>query len=203
MRRLVVLAVLLAACAAPRAAFAPTLTPDSPGPVVGAVKRTVYLRKSGCTGVLMGNGRMVTAKHCAPDDATVGAAYEGGKLHYISPTYDFVVVDFPNRGRAVKLHKAPMGEHVWVVGYPVQLGSGEQELTVTDGVVAGPVDSEGQARITAPVYFGNSGGGVWSDRGELVGIAVAIYAAHLDLGRPVPYVAQSFMVPVELIRPYL
>jgi S1-C subfamily serine protease len=173
-------------------------------PVKVAVQRSVFLRKSGCTGVLMGADRLVTAKHCGPDDAKAGDAYEGGKLRYISPTYDFAVVEFPNAGPAVERRTGLLGEHIFVVGYPVQLGNGEQELTVTDGLVAGPVDSDGQARITAPVYFGNSGGGVWSDRGELVGIAVAIYAVRIDgYDRPLPYVGQSYMVPVALLEGHL
>ncbi len=173
-------------------------------PVELAVQRTVHLRASGCTGVLVGADRLVTAKHCAPDDAKAGDAYEGGTLLHVSPTYDFVVVQVVDARRRIELRTGQVGEHLYVVGYPVQLGNSEQELTVTDGVVAGPTDQEGQARITAPVYFGNSGGGVWSDDGALLGIAVSIYAANIEgYPRAMPYAAQSFMVPVELIVEWL
>lgn len=201
MHKGVALVVLLVACAAPRTAAAPAV-PVSP--VQYAIDHTVFLAKSGCTGVLMGADRLVTAKHCLPDGAKTGDSYEGGELLYVSPAYDFVVVKFPDARSAVRLHSATIGEHIYVVGYPVQLGSGAQVLTVTDGLVAGPVDAEGQARITAPVYFGNSGGGVWSESGELVGIAVSIYAARIDgYQYPLPYLAQSFMVPVSLIEGHL
>ena len=59
-------------------------------------------------------------------------------------------------------------------------------------------------RITAPAYFGNSGGGVWADDGSLVGIAVAIMTARLPgIPWPLPYPGQTFMVPIENVRPYL
>ena len=173
-------------------------------PVAHAVQHTVFLAGSGCTGVAVGGDRLVTAKHCVPDDAKAGDAYEGGELLYISPSYDFAVARLPGPHVRIALRAGELGEHIYVVGWPVQLGSGEQALTVTDGLVAGPVDAEGQARITAPVYFGNSGGGVWADDGALVGIAVSIYAAHVDgYDQPVPYVGQSFMVPIEHVIAWL
>jgi S1-C subfamily serine protease len=186
-------------------------TVQLPGGVVPAgdialeasIGRTVFLRGSGCTGVAAGANRLLTAKHCIPDDAKAGDGYEGGTLLYISPTYDFVVVEARDRRFPVAMRAPRLGEHLWVIGYPVQLGSGEQELTITDGIVAGPVSSDGEARITAPVYFGNSGGGVWSDTGELLGLAVSIYAYSPGGARPLPYPAQSFMVPANLIGDWL
>lgn len=200
MRGTVIALAVLAGCAAPQTAEAPTLPVN---PVEMAIARTVYLEGSGCTAVAMGADRMVTAKHCAPDGAAAGDTYEGGILLFVSPTEDFVVIEVFDARHPVALHAGKAGEHIYVVGYPVQLGNGEQDLTVTDGIIAGPISRDLQHRITAPVYFGNSGGGVWSDRGELVGIAVSIFAAHIDNGRPIPYAGQSFMVPVSSIRPYL
>lgn len=175
--------------------------PKAESPVTTAISRTEFLEEAHCTGVRMGAGLLVTAKHCVDDGAAPGDAFEGGVLIHVSPDHDFVVAKRePAAGVPITLRPARLGEHVYVVGYPVQLGSGEQELTVTDGIVAGPVDDDKQARITAPVYFGNSGGGVWADDGSLVGIAVSIYAVRVDgYNRPVPYVAQSFMVPVEYV----
>ncbi len=204
--RVVGILALLVGCSTPGVARAPTISvrAPSPSPVQFAIDHSVFLSKSGCSAVAMGANRLVTAKHCIPDDAKAGDPYEGGELTYISPSYDFAVVKVPDARLAIAIHTGVIGERVYVVGYPVQLGSEKQELTVTDGLVAGPTDHEGQMRITAPVYFGNSGGGVWSDRGELVGIAVSIYAVHVEnYEHSVPYVAQSFMVPVALIEGYL
>jgi S1-C subfamily serine protease len=168
-----------------------------------ATEHTVHLKGSGCSAVMVGADRLVTAKHCVPDDAKAGDSYEGGTLLHISPAYDFAVVQIRDPKLRIVLKEPRAGEHLYVVGYPVQLGSSEQVLTVTDGICAGPVDSDGQWRITAPVYFGNSGGGVWSDNGELLGIAVSIYAAPMDGLRPMPYAAQSFMVPASVVTPWL
>lgn len=204
MRTLVGALVFLVACGTPRTAYAPLLLGKPSNPVKGAIGRTVFLRKSGCSGVAMGDNRMVTAKHCLPKAAKAGDSYEGGELKYISPAYDFAVVAFPDGRGRVGMRTPGIGDHVYVVGYPVQLGSDEQELTVTDGLIAGPVNSEGEARITAPAYFGNSGGGVWSDEGELVGILVSGYFASVEgYDNPVPYVGQSYMVPVDHIKGWL
>lgn len=196
------LLALLASCAGAKPADV-VVPADGGPPRAGlqiALERTIYLSGSGCSAVALGKDRLVTARHCLPDDGKAGDAYEGGEVLFISPSHDFAIVKFPDPRPAVLRRNAVVGEHLWVVGYPMQLGSEEQDLTVTDGILAGPVDAAGQQRITAPVYFGNSGGGVWSDRGELLGIAVSIYAARLDGAYPMPYAAQSFMVPVALLR---
>lgn len=203
MRKALAAVALLTACAVPRTAEAPK---PKLGPVEHAVAHTVYLDDSGCSAVNVGGLRLVTAKHCAPDDAKAGDAYEGGTLVFVSPTEDFVVVamiEAPYWIDRIELRQAELGEHLYVVGYPQQLFDMKQHLTVTDGIAAGPVDDERQARITAPVYFGNSGGGVWADDGSLIGIAVSIYAAPIEGLPRLPYAGQSFMVPIEHVRPYL
>lgn len=200
--RAVVLAVLLASCSQLPTAEAPTLPFN---PVQYAVDHTVYLEGSGCTGIVVGPNRVVTAKHCLPDEALVGQDYEGGILVHISPSHDFAIVaKSTNLLGFIEMRTHSLGEHLYVVGYPVQLESNEQELTVTDGVAAGPANDDGEARITAPVYFGNSGGGVWSDDGQLLGVAVSIYAAAVEGYRyPLPYAGQSFMVPISYVEVWL
>jgi S1-C subfamily serine protease len=190
--------VLLGACAGQPAV--PVTRPVQPfNPVQYAVKHSVFLSESGCSAIAIGGGVTVTAKHCVPDDAEVGDAYEGGTLVWVDQVHDFAIFKTLVDSDAVLLRDAQLGEHLWVVGWPMQLGSGEQQLTVTDGVFAGPVDDD-QERITAPVYFGNSGGGVWGDDGALLGVAVSIYAVRLEGFRPIPYTAQSFMVPSKYLR---
>jgi S1-C subfamily serine protease len=103
----------------------------------------------------------------------------------------------------IAIRQSRVGEHIYVVGFPVQLSTGKQALTVTDGVVAGPINGDGEVRITAPVYFGNSGGGVWGDDGALIGIAVNIYAYSGTGSYPMPYAAQAFMVPAENFMEHL
>ncbi len=199
--RLGVILALLAGCTTVQ--LPGELIGNSDNPIEFSIAHSVFLANSGCSAVALGAGKFATAKHCAPDDAKAGDAYEGGILTHVSPSYDFVVFAAPDQRLRIALRAPRVGEHVWVVGFPMQLGSGDQELTVTDGVVAGPVNSDGEARITAPVYFGNSGGGVWGDDGALLGLAVSIYAYTPGGARPVPYVGQSFMVPANLITGWL
>jgi S1-C subfamily serine protease len=48
-------------------------------------------------------------------------------------------------------------------------------------------------QVSAPVWFGNSGGGAFNDEGEIVGIASFIMKGP-SLG---------FFIPVDSIRPFL
>jgi S1-C subfamily serine protease len=201
-RKLVAVLAFLAACAVPRTADG---GPRTPVGVTQAISHTVHLDESGCTGVNVGNGFLVTAAHCVPDWTGVGDEYEGGVLGYVDPDEDFAIVlmdDPAYAGTPVKLRAADVGERLFVVGYPTQMGSRKQALTVTDGVYTGVVNDKHEERITAEVYFGNSGGGVWGEDGALLGIAVNIWA---DSGSspPMPYAGQAFMVPVARFRSWL
>lgn len=189
------LLLLLAACSG----CAPTVVVVKDGKedraVVTALRHTELAPVLGCTVVDVGKGLVVTAKHCV-DHLDRGEDTEAGMLVYISPDYDYAILfDTARLGHAVVTLRAPaVGEHVYAVGYPMQLGNHKQELTVTDGVVAGPFDDEGNIRFTAPIYFGNSGGGVWGEDGALVGISVNGY-----LEMP----GQVFMVPADAVTKWL
>lgn len=196
-------ALVLGSCA--RQSLVP-VGPPKPDAVQYAIDHTNYLKAAGCTGVEVAVRVVVTAKHCLEDGAAVNDNFDihGGVVGYIDQELDFAIIYYPDNKMRVGTFFIPMrdtviGEHVYVVGYPVQLHNRKQELTVTDGLVAGPVSEDGQVRITAPAYFGNSGGGVWAADGALVGIAVSIYAADLGLDndRPMPYPGQTFMVPIR------
>lgn len=184
---------------------------EAPGPeavVAYAVRHSPKLVPPGCTGIEVADGLVVTAKHCLNAAAAVGdnfgAEASPGKVAFISPDHDFTVIAYPtpfysHPRQFIKMRPGRLGEHVYVVGYPVQLRSGEQELTITEGIVAGPADSDGDARITADAYFGNSGGGVWADDGALLGVLVSINAMPGLEGAPMPYPAQSYMVPIQVV----
>lgn len=202
MRKLVAALAFVAACAVPRTADGHEHTPAG---VSTAIAHTVHLDESGCTGVNVGGGFLVTAKHCVPDWASIGDDYEGGTLGYVDPDEDFAIVlmdDPAYAGAPVRLRSAAVGERLYVVGYPSQMFDRKQHLTVTDGVYAGVTNTHHEERITAPVYFGNSGGGVWGEDGALLGIAVNIWADS-DSNPPMPYAGQAFMVPVARFRSWL
>lgn len=138
-----------------------------------ALQHTVLMTE-GCTAVSVGNGMVLTAAHCV-DEVQLGADTSVGMLVYRSTVRDFAVLFDTGRlhAAAVKLRAPNKYEHVYAVGYPVQLVSDRQELTVTDGLIAGPVAADGEWRITAPIFYGNSGGGVWAEDGSLVGLSVS------------------------------
>lgn len=142
--------------------------------VVVSLRHTRFMPDPGCTAVDIGGGRVVTAKHCV-DEVDIGAKTAIGVLTYRDPDHDFAFLVNQEwvKHPAANLRAPILGEHVYAVGYPMQLSTDTQELTVTDGVVCGPSDEEGHLRFTAPIYFGNSGGGVWAEDGSLVGISVS------------------------------
>ena len=181
MRALVIIVALAcAACSGCVSQVAPpAATPASVGfaLVPGLVARTLYLADLGCTGVDLGSGMVATAKHCVAG-LELGAEAGGGTLLRVFEGVDLALLARPDLVQlgAVCVRDPVLGEPVYSVGYPKLLGSGVQELTVTDGIVSSVTpDVTGEVRTTAPVYFGNSGGGVWSATdGCLVGIAVSI-----------------------------
>ncbi len=158
------------------------------------LKHTIHM-KEGCTAVDMGAGMVVTAKHCV-DELKPGDDTSVGMVVYQAPLADFAVLFDTARldNPRPKLRSALVGERLYVVGYPMQLATREQALTVTEGIFAGPLDEENQERITAAVYFGNSGGGCWGTDGALLGITVAGF---------MHYQGMSFMVPAKEIKPWL
>ncbi len=169
----VALALVLASCA-PR-----TLVVRAPAEqdvaVATGLRHTLHLPTvSGCTGVDVGRGIVVTAKHCV-DELELGAETEAGMLIYMSPTLDFALLfDTGRLSNERPAMRAPrLGEHIYAIGYPVQLATRKQALTVTDGIVCGPDDGEGHMRISAPLYYGNSGGGLWAEDGSFVGVTVS------------------------------
>lgn len=81
----------------------------------------------------------------------------------------------PNHNIAKITHKAPeIGEHINVVGHPKGL-----YWSYISGVVSAyrqsipsyELNNGPYMQISAPIFFGNSGGGAFNDDGELVGIA--------------------------------
>lgn len=174
------LLVLLGACTV---AAPPVEAPSSrtPYPVRLAVDRTRLADDvSGCSSVSLGHGMVVTARHCIESDEeglmALGTEKSLGTLRYVSDEHDFALFhDFGRLDeRLVELRAPELGEHLYAVGFPMQIAlGGKQRLTVSDGVFAGPEDNHGSLRFTAAIYFGSSGGGVWGDDGAFIGVSVS------------------------------
>jgi S1-C subfamily serine protease len=166
-------------------------------PVDAMIGRTVLLTAPGCTGVRVGSGKVVTAKHCI-EGMKLGGRYSGMTIEYIDAKLDYAVLAGDTAIPPVAIRNVLPGERVFVVGYPGSLDDDEQHLTVTDGVFTG-VTSDGLERITAYAYYGNSGGGVWTEDAELAGILVEMRPAVDGAYGVVPYPAHSYMVPISAV----
>jgi S1-C subfamily serine protease len=81
------------------------------------------------------------------------------------------------------------GERVWIVGNPMML-----EATVVEGVVSslhrqlevGGDDKRDYIQYSGGTFGGNSGGALYNDRGELIGVPAAASRAATFLGFAIP-----------------
>ncbi len=97
------------------------------------------------------------------------------------------------------------GEDVWAVGYPgLHLNRNHRALSITKGTLATLFvpyrgsTSRRYHRVTSQVYFGSSGGSVWTEEDKLVGIVVFL---HTRLG--VPYEGSYYITPVNEVVMHL
>jgi serine protease Do len=164
----------------------------------------------GGSAVLMGGDIALTARHVVEGqegcDIEVGnASFRADVLSYKEDkNSDLAILKLDREAYTphLDMSQGELGEHVTVVGYPVNLASDRQMLNVTDGVIAAyNYDGSGEDRITAQVYFGNSGGPVFSDDGRLVGIAVSLFCQRVG-GYPLPYDGVATMVPYKYMRAF-
>jgi hypothetical protein len=75
------------------------------------------------------------------------------------------------------------GDPIYVIGSPLGLSA-----TISDGIVSGLRAANGFQRIqiSAPISPGSSGGAVFNDTGELIGIAVSTYLKGQNLNFAIP-----------------
>lgn len=110
------------------------------------------------------------------------------------PTNDLAIVrindpkfkGFPTIQYGFKKTVEDVGTDVFVLGYPRVDTMGE-EVKLTTGVVSsrsGFQGNQSQYQVSAPVQPGNSGGPLFNDRGELIGI---VSAKHTDGAENVSY----------------
>lgn len=99
-----------------------------------------------------------------------------------------------------------LGEDVWAAGVPIQkLYPKAKRLSITRGVLATlnvPPSANTQKygyydRVSSQVYFGNSGGGIWNQEGELMSIVNLLIAGA---GRDkIPYEGYYYVKPIKEI----
>lgn len=138
-----------------------------------------------CAGSWIAKDLVLTAAHCVDEgEVLIGADHEREPPGYYATAYRTRIVVYQEgpdiavlqvRGASgdhpvLRLGGWPaIGDDVWAIGHP----GGDWEDSLTKGIVAyAPRWDEGQAWVQtdAQVYYGNSGGPLLNERGELIGI---------------------------------
>ena len=146
-----------------------------------------------CSGVWVGQSEIVTALHCVVDEdmnVTGKVIYRvseldkvGGEaaLRYFDFENDLVLLTAtgdttPSHGIATLASEAWQGQNVMIVGH-----TGGLWWTYTEGVVSSIRTATGilgnqriLIQVSGPIWYGNSGGGVWDEEGRLLGVSSMI-----------------------------
>lgn len=145
---------------------------------------------------------LLTCRHVVTDESSLYIIVQGNIIKiidtYIHQTQDIAVIKIQTD---LLLQTAGLSENftildeIYSVGYPLGL-----YRAITQGIINYPITkSSGNAwTCSAPAFSGNSGGGVFTKDGELIGITVALGAGensnsvvlvpHLHVFIPVKYI---------------
>lgn len=129
--------------------------------------------KSSCSVVMIAPQEALTARHCMKMEApvvTIDGVQYPVTFAYGNPALDLALLIIPNAPcpcAKPSVNPIKEGDNVSLVGFPYGIGK-----VVTYGEFQGRVMIAGveYAMITAPARPGNSGGGVFNAKGELLGI---------------------------------
>ncbi len=151
--------------------------------------------------IVRADGAVVTNYHVISNaaDITIKAGSKvlrvEGFLH-IDQANDVVILKADGKGlptlKIGNLSQANIGEKVYVIGSPKGL-----ENTISDGILSGirELTSEKKVlQISAPISPGSSGGPVFNERGEVLGIATFLLEGGQNL---------NFAMPASLIQNYI
>ncbi len=151
--------------------------------------------------VVSPNGLVVTNLHVVAGRAEVLVVIGGEKLP-VKRIYngdikrDLVVLEVETKGlRALRLgdsDRVRTGEQVVAIGNPLGL-----DHTVSNGLVSAVREVAPELtmlQISAPIAPGSSGGPLFNDRGEVIGVATGILVGGQNL---------NFGVPVNYLKPLL
>jgi len=148
------------------------------------------------SGVVIDNGLVVSNCHVLMAGGfwtvTIGGhEYTDGKLSETDPERDLCTLKVPNLSAPsarLASDKAVVGQHVFSIGAPKGL-----ELTIGEGIISAlRQDSDRTVlQTTAPISPGSSGGGLFDEHGELLGITAFRYVEgeNLNFALPVSWIA--------------
>lgn len=143
------------------------------------------------TGFAIGDGYLVTNNHVAGEAKEINVKGVNGELN-IGYSAELVATDKVNDLAIIKINDsgfngfgpipysisstmANVGEEVFVLGYPLTQALGK-EIKLTNGIVSSRTGYQGDIstyQISAPVQPGNSGGPMFDNDGNVIGIVVA------------------------------
>lgn len=143
------------------------------------------------TGFALANGYIVTNDHVIEDAKNIGVTGVKGDMN-TRYTAEVVTTDkvndiailrindsrftgFGTIPYAVQQRMADVGEDVFVLGYPLTQALGN-EIKLTNGIISSRTGYQGNIstyQMSAPVQPGNSGGPMFDNKGNVIGIVVA------------------------------
>ncbi|MEO7801492.1 MAG: trypsin-like peptidase domain-containing protein [Ginsengibacter sp.] len=94
----------------------------------------------------------------------------------------------------ISTNRSNVGENVFVLGYPLRAMMGE-EIKLTNGIISSKTGFHGDIttyQVSAPVQPGNSGGPLFDEKGNLIGIIKSIYrgAENVSYAIKIDYLQQ-------------
>jgi S1-C subfamily serine protease len=211
--RILSLLLVCAACGATAAtAPAPAAAPPPSAKVLtpkdiaeAALPSVVFIKTPTTIGtgfIVWKDGRIATNLHvlAGARDAVItlhdGKEYKDVDVLAADPAHDLVVLRIRAQGlTALALGDSKLvkpGEHVVAIGHPLGLGN-----TVSDGLVSAVRDLDpalSLLQISAPISPGSSGGPLFNERGEVIGVTTKYVTQGQNL---------NFAVPVAYLKPML
>ena len=169
-----------------------------------------------CAGVWVSQRNIITAYHCVKDEVGSEIIYYNvyddntvyeAKIKRLLFMSDLALLevqdDFPSHPWA-KIGKSPeIGEKVDIMGHP-----GGLSYTYTVGYISSYrqntfLPAISIIQISAPIFFGNSGGGAFNSKGELIGIAsfiasvpnVGFFIGSEDINILMDLVNPNYVIP--------
>lgn len=146
------------------------------------------------SGLLLTNLHVVEGSRIVVVKTANGEAVQVSNAAGYDLENDLVALQVATRGPGVRLANSDtveVGDPVIVVGNPEGL-----EATISNGLISGVRDIEGHIlfQITAPIPGGSSGGPVFNDRGEVIGVVVSSLkrAQNINFAIPINY-AKKFL----------
>lgn len=186
-----------------------TIPRHSPSPLESTVLKVEIPNGHG-SAVHIGNGFVVSAAHVAGTAKTVKLRSEGGKavegtVLWVNTAYDIALIktDKDAFGSALlSCSSAQRGETITAMGNPLGI-----EFVSSTGRIAGKAREVGPWKSVfvtdMTVVMGMSGGPVFNDAGEVIGITVGVMAANMGFSSSLlgfGYVVPSFEVCGLLAR---